>query len=282
MLSAMIRGVFAAALTPLRDGGAALDEEAVPPYLSFLAEGGVDGVLVGGTTGEGILLSLPERQVLLELFVSAAAGGLGVAAHCGAQSSAETVALAAHAARVGADAVAVIPPPYYPLDDAALEAHLALAAAACAPLPFYAYEFAARSGYAIPLAVIERLRERAPNLAGLKVSDRPWEKLEPYLLEGLDIFVGAESLLARALAAGAAGAVSGLASCYPDVVSALASEPTADRSDQAESLRAELDRFPFHAACKVVAARRGVPIRADVRAPLRTLTPAELTQLSLP
>ena len=64
------------------------------------------------------------------------------------------------------------------------------AAEACAPLPFYAYEFAARSGYPIPLGVIERLRRRAPNLVGLKVSDRPWEKLEPYLLEGLDVFIG--------------------------------------------------------------------------------------------
>ena len=282
MLSGMIRGVFAAALTPLRDGGAVLDERAVAPYVSFLVEGGVDGVLVGGTTGEGILLSVAEREGLLELFISAAAGRLGVAAHCGAQSSAETAALAAHAARAGADAVAVIPPPYYPLDDAALEAHLALAAAACAPLPFYAYEFAARSGYAIPLAVIERLRVRAPNLVGLKVSDRPWEKLEPYLLEGLDIFVGAESLLAQALAAGAAGAVSGLASCYPEVVSALVAEPTPERTLQVERLRAELDRFPFHAACKVVAARRGVPISAEVRAPLRTLSPEELAELALP
>jgi dihydrodipicolinate synthase/N-acetylneuraminate lyase len=278
----MIRGVFAAALTPLRDGGAALDEQAVAPYVSFLAAGGVDGVLVGGTTGEGILLSLPERMALLELFVEAARGRLGVAAHCGAQSSADTAALAAHAARAGADAVAVIPPPYYPLDDAALEAHLALAAEACAPLPFYAYEFAARSGYPIPLGVIERLRRRAPNLVGLKVSDRPWEKLEPYLLEGLDVFVGAESLLVRALPAGAAGAVSGLASCYPEVVAALCADPTAARSAEAERLRGELERFPFHAACKVVVARRGVPIAAEVRPPLRTLTPDELTGLALP
>src|SRR5581483_78255 len=119
-------------------------------------------------------------------------GRLRVAAHCGAQTTAATVALAAHAAETGADAVAVIAPPYFRLDDDALLDHLAAAAAACAPTPFYLYEFADVSGYAIPVAVVERLRERAPNLSGLKVSDAPFARVAPYLLDGLDVFVGAE------------------------------------------------------------------------------------------
>jgi dihydrodipicolinate synthase/N-acetylneuraminate lyase len=120
------------------------------------------------------------------------------------------------------------------------------------------------------------------NLRGLKVSDKPWEKVEPYLIDGLDIFVGAESLVAQGLAHGAAGAVSGLAAVYPEVVAALVREPMPEHTAEAERLRAELERFPFHAAAKVVAARRGVPIRPDVRAPLRVLTDAELKELALP
>jgi dihydrodipicolinate synthase/N-acetylneuraminate lyase len=269
-------------LTPLRSGGAELDEGAFEPYVAFLADGGVDGILTLGTTGEGILLRGDERRRALELFLAAAAGRLDVAVHCGAQTTAETAALAAHAAEAGAVAVAVIAPPFFPLDAAALEEHFAAAAAACAPVSFYVYEFAARSGYVVPLDVIERLRDRAPNLRGLKVSDKPWEALEPYLLDGLDVFVGAESLVARGLAAGAAGAVSGLASVYPEVVAALVREPTQERSDEAERLRGDLDRFPFQAAAKAVAARRGVPIGPDVRAPLRTLDGNELERLTLP
>src|SRR5271155_5623331 len=98
MLNGMIRGAFAAALTPLRDGGGALDRDAVDPYVAFLAQGGVDGVFVAGTTGEGILLSLAERRELAALFVEAAAGRLAVAIHCGAQTTADTAAPAAHAA----------------------------------------------------------------------------------------------------------------------------------------------------------------------------------------
>jgi dihydrodipicolinate synthase/N-acetylneuraminate lyase len=278
----MIRGTFAAALTPLADGGACLDEDAFAPYAAWLADGGVDGILACGTTGEGVLLTAPERRRVAELYVEAAAGKLSVAVHCGAQTTAETAALAAHAAEVGADAVAVISPPYFALDEPAIEAHHAAAAAACAPLPFYVYEFAARSGYAVPVAVVERLRERVPNLRGLKVSDKPWDAVEPYLLDGLDVFIGAESLVARGLAAGAAGAVSGLAAVFPEVVAALVRDPTEERSAEAESLRASLDRFPFQAAIKAVAARRGVPISTDVRPPLRTLTAAELEQLDLP
>jgi dihydrodipicolinate synthase/N-acetylneuraminate lyase len=96
------------------------------------------------------------------------------------------------------------------------------------------------------------------------------------------VFIGAESLVARGLEGGAAGAVSGLAAAYPEIVSELVREPTAARSEEADRLRAELDRFPFQAALKVVAARRGVPIRPDVRPPLRRLTPEELERLRLP
>ena len=75
--------------------------------------------------------------------------------------------------------------------------------------------------------MIERLRERVAEPRGLKVSDKPWEAVEPYLLDGLDVFVGAESLVARGLERGAAGAVSGLASAFPEVVAALVHEPSA-------------------------------------------------------
>ena len=283
MLRTVISGAFAAALTPLSAGGDGIDEGVFAPYVEYLAAGGVDGILACGTTGEGVLLTVAERQRVAELFLEQATPrGLAVAVHCGAQSTADTVALAAHAARVGAAAVAVIAPPYFALDDSALQAHFEAAAAACAPLPFYVYEFEARSGYAVPLPLVERLRDRVPNLRGLKVSDRPWEKLAQYLVEGLDVFIGPESLVARGLDAGAAGAVSGLAAVYPDVVSALVRDRTAELAERAERLRAELDRFPFHAAAKVVAARRGVPIGPDVRAPLRRLSEAELAQLTLP
>jgi dihydrodipicolinate synthase/N-acetylneuraminate lyase len=275
----MLHGAIAAALTPLRAGGSELDGQAVAPYVDFLAGHGLDGILALGTTGEGVLLSVAERKRVAELFVAAARGRLQVAVHCGAQTTADTVALAEHAARLGADAVAVIAPPYFLLGEDELLAHFEAAAGACAPVPFYVYEFAARSGYAIPLAVLERLREVAPNLAGLKVSDTPWEKAAPYLIEGLDVFIGAEALIAQGLAAGAAGAVSALAGTFPDAVVPLVRDPTPERAERVGALRASLQRLAFHAASKTALGLRGVPVSGDVRSPLRGLREDERAEV---
>ena len=162
-------------------------------------------------------------------------------AHCGAQTTADTVALSAFAAELGAAGVAVIAPPYFPLSDDELLAHLAAAARACAPLPFYVYELERASGYAIPVPVVERLRETVDNLAGMKVSDAPFSKVAPYLLEGLDVYIGAEALIGQGLAAGAAGAVSGLASAFPEIVSAAVSS---GESTAAGERRALVERYP--------------------------------------
>jgi dihydrodipicolinate synthase/N-acetylneuraminate lyase len=275
-VAAMMRGAIAAAVTPLRDAGEALDEDAFAPYTDFLAASGLDGLLALGTTGEGFLLPIEQRMRSAQLYVEAAQGRLPVAAHCGAQSTWETVELAAQAAEVGADAVAVIAPPYFALDDDELFQHFAAAARACEPVSFYVYEFAARSGYAVPVRVIERLREAAPNLAGMKVSDAPWERFEPYLLEGLDVFVGPEALIPQGLAAGASGAVSALASAFPELVVRAVRDPS---SADLGPVRESVQRFPFQSALKTVLARRGVLIRPDVRRPLRTLTEEETAEL---
>jgi dihydrodipicolinate synthase/N-acetylneuraminate lyase len=272
----MLKGAVAAALTPLREGGEALDEDAFEPYARFLRTGGVESILALGTTGEGILLEPGERLRAVKLFVEA---GLVTIAHCGAQTTAQTVRLAAAAAAAGARAVAVIGPAYFKLDDPALLAHFEAAAGACAPLPFYVYEFAGASGYAVPVSVIEQLRERAPNLAGLKVSDTPWERFSPYLLEGLDVFVGPEALLAEGMAAGAVGAVSALAAAFPERLAAAVTEPGGAVAATLGELRAGVERFPRHAALKRIVARRGVAVGEAVRAPLRGLTPAERHEL---
>lgn len=270
-----LHGAIAASVTPLTDGATALDAEAFAPLVAFLAEGGVDGLLACGTTGEGVLLSTAERRAAVERFLEVRPAGFQVAVHAGAQTTAETVELSAHAAEVGADAVAVIAPPYFPLDEAELLEHFRAAATACAPLPLYVYEFAGRSGYAIPVSAVERLREEAPNLAGMKVSDTPFAKVEPYLLEGLDVFVGSEPLVLEGMEHGAVGAVSGLAAAWPDVVAALVHDWDPMAHARSTELRDRLADVPFHAALKTVLAARGVPIRADVRPPLRGLTAEE-------
>src|SRR5919108_3069603 len=240
----MLRGALAASVTPLRDHGHAVDDDTFGLLVDFYVDSGLDGILALGTAGEGILLSTDERRHVADLFLQAADRRLHVAVHCGAQTTADTVALAAHAAEVGADAVVVIGPPYFRLDERAQHAHFLAAAIACAPLPFYVYEFAATTGYAVAPAVIERLRDDAPNLAGLKVSDTPWESFRDYLLPGLDIFVGPEALIHEGLSAGAVGAVSALASALPAEVAEVVRNPSAEGGARLGGVRAFVGRFP--------------------------------------
>jgi dihydrodipicolinate synthase/N-acetylneuraminate lyase len=265
--------LIVAAATPLAPGGDALDEAAIWPMVRFLEERGADGVFACGTTGEGILLSVDERRRAAVVFRAAVRGRLIV--HCGAQTTAETVALGAHAREIAADAVAVIPPPYFPLDADALTAHLLAAAEACAPLPFSIYAFAARSGYPVPLEVVARVRDAASNLAGLKVSESPFLKVEPFLDLGLPVFVGSEPLIPAAMARGALGAVSGLAAAFPEVVRAALDAPDTAAEARLRTLRSAMEAHPFIASVKHVLRRRGVPLNPDLRAPLRALTEAE-------
>jgi len=275
----MLRGALAASITPLRRHGSTLDDDAFLPLCDFYVDAGLDGVLALGTAGEGILLRVEERRRAADLFLQASDRRLQVAVHCGAQTTADTVTLAAHAAEVGADAVVVIGPPYFKLDETAQYAHFFAAATACAPVPFYVYEFAATTGYAIAPAVLERLRDDVDNVVGLKVSDTPFAAFEKYLLPGFDIFVGPEALIADGMAHGAVGAVSALASALPREVAGVVRAPTMHGAVHLGELRGFVERFPRQAALKRLLALQGVPVNEDVRAPLRALTAEERDEL---
>ena len=251
---------------------------AIAPYVSFLESHGADGIFACGTTGEGVLLSLDERRRAAEAFRTAASGILVV--HAGAQTTADTSALAGHAAEIGADAVAVIPPPYFALDADELTAHFVTAARACAPLPFYCYAFTARSGYPLPIEVIRRIGESVDNLAGLKVSEAPFERVEPYLELGLPVLIGNEPLIADGIARGAIGTVSGMSAAFPDVVrSALDAADAQSMERLALAALAMEESGQFIAAAKHVLGLRGVDVQPDMRAPLRPLDPAEASAL---
>ena len=119
--------------------------------------------------------------------------------------------------------------------------------------------------------------KRAPNFRGLKVSDTPWERFAPYLIEGLDIFVGPEALLPQGLAGGAVGAVSALASAFPGARRRGGARsrwlPTSVRCARRSSASRSRPRRSSWWR------RRGVPIGPDVRRPLRMLTDEEQKEL---
>ncbi len=265
--------LHAAAVTPLSAGGADVDAGAVAGLASMLERSVVDGIFVCGTTGEGLLLGAAERRRVAEAFREGFAREVIV--HCGAQTTAETVGLARHARSIGADAVAVIPPPYYRLDDRSLVAHLVAAADAAGDLPMYLYSFPARSGYPVSLDVVSEVRRRAGNICGIKTSSWTLDEVVAYVDTGLPVFVGAEPLIAPAVARGAAGAVSGLACVFPEVVDRQLRSPDADTARLVARIGELLGVDAFCAAVKHALQLRGAALNDDVRPPLRALTEAE-------
>ncbi|MDQ3881194.1 MAG: dihydrodipicolinate synthase family protein, partial [Chloroflexota bacterium] len=133
--------------------------------------------------------------------------------------------------------------------------------------------------YAVATEVIARVRDRVANLAGIKCSESPFERVAPYLALGLPVYIGNEPMLPRALAQGAIGTVSGFAAALPDVVRGAVDAPDADAEQRLVEVRGAMERQPFIASVKHVLRRRGVPIEPAVRAPQRWLTDEEAQRL---
>jgi dihydrodipicolinate synthase/N-acetylneuraminate lyase len=142
---------------------------------------------------------------------------------------------------------------------------------ACAPVPFYMYVFTVRSGYPFPPETIERVREHADNVVGLKVSEATLKSIAPYIATGLDVLVGQEALVQAAMRDGAIGAASGMASACPAEVAQMVRGESVDGRAEMLSLRARLEGLGgMIPGLKLELGRLGLPVRPDVRAPLRS------------
>ena len=210
-MSVELSGLVAAVFTPMRADGA-LNLAVASDYVSLLAERGVGGILPCGTTGQFPALSVDERQAVAEAFVEAAADKMPVVVHVGCDSIDIARRLAAHAADIGADAVAASPPSYLkPPDlDAVVDWYQRLSEAA-PQTPLFYYHIPSLTG--VELSVPELLRKaigRAATLAGVKYTH---EALDEYALcveefgDRLQIVFGRDEMLLSALAVGAAAAV---------------------------------------------------------------------------
>src|SRR5437764_7779159 len=106
-----LSGGMTAIVTPFSESGE-LNLIALPPYLQFQEAAGIDGVVVCGTNGEGVSMSVAERKRVLEA-VMGLKGPFSVIAGTGAANLPDAIELTRHAGAVGADAVLVLAPFYF-------------------------------------------------------------------------------------------------------------------------------------------------------------------------
>lgn len=275
MATSLPPGVYTALVTPLTEQGD-VDYSAFRALVDWQRQHGVAGVVVCGTTGEGTSLSVEERERAIAT-VREYADGLKVIAGTGCANLPETIRLSRFAQQQGCDAILVIPPFYYKgVSDEGLVAYY-MRLLEAVEMPTLLYNYPELAGVDITPAVVESLLDY-PHLVGLKDSSGDWETALSFILRfpRLQVFVGAENLLADALASGAAGGISGLANAFPELLLQIdvASRRRKDTTTLNERLKAVMeavDAVPFIPAIKRICAWRGLPKMA-VRPPLRDLT----------
>ncbi len=205
------QGLIAAPFTPFQSDGA-LKLELIPALANALVESGVIGAFVCGTTGESASLSTAERKSISEQWMKCTDGKLKIIVHAGHTSIPEARELVAHAASIGAHAVAVTAPYYFRPSGAQELAQFLVEIASAAPnLPFYYYDIPSTTGVILPTADVLRLAVPSmPNFAGVKFSNPDLLSLQEcihFANPKHDVFFGVDEYLLAAVSLGANGAV---------------------------------------------------------------------------
>jgi 4-hydroxy-tetrahydrodipicolinate synthase len=210
----LYHGVWVALVTPFKDGK--LDEPALQNLVNELADGGVQGFVPLGTTGESPTVSSAERHRIISLCVEAA-GDMSVAPGCGSNSTEHTIELVKEAAALGAAGAMVVTPYYNKPTQEGLYGHFK-AVADSSELPLMIYNIQGRTGVNMLPETIERLADH-PNMDGVKEASGNLEQIADLCarVEGrMNVLSGDDGLTLPILAVGGEGVVSVVANLLPE------------------------------------------------------------------
>lgn len=214
-------GVFAAVSTPFTADGTEVDIEAIDALVAFAAEGGVQGIVPGGSTGEFPTMTTGERKAANAAFIEAARRhDVLVFAGTGALSTAETIDLTRHAESCGADGVMIVAPFYDAPTFEAVLAHLQAVSEASA-LPIMYYNLPSHTGIDLSIEQLVQLA-RETNVDVIKDTEGDLVKFNTLLDQHSDdvtMLCGFDGLNFAALALGAVGTVWGMAAFAPRLAS---------------------------------------------------------------
>lgn len=211
------RGIIPAVVTPFREDER-IDYNAWQVLIDALISAGVDGLFVGGSSGEFYALDLEERTVALRFAIQAAAGRLTVYGNVGTITTRDTIRLAHLAEAEGVDALVVVTPYYIrPTQDELARHYIDICRAVRTPV--MAYNFPGHGGVELAPETLAKVVAQCPNMAGLKDSSGKLEQAAAYLgcAPGRDLAVlmGSDNLVLAGLELGCAGAVAASATIAP-------------------------------------------------------------------
>lgn len=282
-------GVITAMTTPF-DENDQVDTSALEKQVEFLISKGVNCLYPCGTTGEMLNMTPEERELVAETVLRAAAGRVTVFIHVGAMTLKETVRLARHAEKIGADGIGVVTPAFFGLKDKAMiRYYQQVSASVSKDFPIYLYAIPQCAANDLKPEVVAELIRTCPNIIGIKYSYADMIRLKDYLNlndGNFSVLFGPDRLFLPAMTMGCDGTVSGCSGPMPehfvkvyknyqvgDMAGALREQKIAN--EICEILQSGADMGIFKAALDL----RGVP-GGHMRAPLMDLDEEERQALS--
>ena len=217
-------GVITAMTTPFTADGK-VDTAALEEQTEYLIEKGIQCLYPCGTTGEMYLMSAEERELVAETVVKKAAGRVTVFIHVGAMTVDETIRLAQHAHKIGADGVGVVTPSYFTVNDRAMvEYYKTVCAALPDDFPVYVYVIPQLAHNDISAATMEQIAAACKNVVGVKYSFADMRRINDNLQVrngNFSVVPGADDLFLPALVCGCDGVVSGCSGPFPEAFVAV-------------------------------------------------------------
>lgn len=169
------------------DEAGEISPERIKALAIHLYEKGVQGLYVGGSSGECIYQNLEERKATLKYVAESLKGQLTLIAHVGAPSTKESVELAKYAEELGYDALSAIPPIYFQLPESAIEKYWTEIMDST-DLPFIIYNIPQTTGYNLSINLLKKLVQN-DKLIGVKNSSMPVMDIERFKAAAHDDFI---------------------------------------------------------------------------------------------
>ena len=190
--------------------------------VEFLIEKGVDGLYVGGSSGECIYHSVEDRKKTLEAVMEANKGRITIIAHVACNNTKDSCELARHAEALGVDAIATIPPIYFRLPEKAIAKYWNDISAAAPNTDYVIYNIPQLAGVALTLPLFDEMLKN-PRVIGVKNSSMPIQDIQMFRRQAkmnnreVVIFNGPDEQFIGGRMIGAEGGIGGTYGVMPEL-----------------------------------------------------------------
>lgn len=278
------KGIFPA-FYACYDKNGDVSAEATKSLVEFLIKKGVDGLYVGGSSGECIYLSIEERKKTLEAVMEANKGRITIIAHVACNNTKDSRELARHAESLGVDAIATIPPIYFKLNETAIAKYWNDISAAAPNTDYFIYNIPQLAGVSLTLSLFDEMLKN-PRVVGVKNSSMPIQDIQMFKRQArlnnknIIVFNGPDEQFAGGRLIGADGGIGGTYAVMPELFVKLNEMIKSGNVENAGSLQDDIDEIIYtmcsakgnmYAVAKAVLKIRAGLELGGVREPLLSL-----------